>query len=894
MSVNGERNHYAERGLSAELLPGRTSAPHLWPVDDQSSWQPGEPGLIPDPILGAACTVTAKRPLEVSLNPRMQPRQALTASWWLAFHGSWSEPAATGDTGQPVGAEEDDAASEDGGAGEDGGAQEGAGGDAVNDDGAADEPVEESVLTLSVIVDPLAPEAAVLRVSSGDEHLEVAIDLTDGDPPIDGPADDVVSEDLPAVEDAGETDPAGWRHVVVRRDPDERTFTVLIDGEVAGSTSIDDPHLVARREPRVVLALETPDEATSGLALAGPFRVYERVLTDHEVHLERHGDLVDLPTVDARNPLAFRLADDDDQAALYVTDDDIAGRTLHLVMENRSQFPMVLPQWTTGEVPSEYLEFRFRPGCLAGEAHHWVEPHAPGWRVESAPWGDGGVSLFVGRLEPLTLEPGQTTALTLHHVRASGDLGAHSTLVELVYTHPHHPRMMAARTSAARVVGRRGQRRSPLRFGVVGNRTVLNNGETENRVELYLANTSRTHPVDFVSRTNGNESTLVLSLDAAPEGEEADWALATLDELAGTTVSVEDRPHWHVAQELLGDSPQWTLTTTRSDRLEPGDRLVLALDDLFTSMPPGKSRVDLEIENLPGYWDDRRSTEVEKSTVRHDLPSGPSLQVNGKAQVIGEVDIVGSMSVGETMSVDRGLSVVGGAEVTGDVHTADGRFMDRFGELVPPGTIVMWHGREYDIPDGWRLCNGHHGTPDLTDRFPLATSQIMMKGPIVNNTWTGGEDRTGGNNSVQLQADQLPAHSDHHETAAVRTVPLGNPVVGNASVSGLSVKFESRFEDHRAQADTPKWANDSWGDGHNRYLVSAYQGELLPGPPNDQQAPAKHDLDYGRSIRNTEKVRRNQDGTWRTPTPVPTLPSFYRLIFIMKRFPDHRDEEPKP
>jgi hypothetical protein len=37
--------------------------------------------------------------------------------------------------------------------------------------------------------------------------------------------------------------------------------------------------------------------------------------------------------------------------------------------------------------------------------------------------------------------------------------------------------------------------------------------------------------------------------------------------------------------------------------------------------------------------------------------------------------------------------------------------------LVPSGTIMMWSGPAEAIPEGWRLCDGTAGTPDLTDRF---------------------------------------------------------------------------------------------------------------------------------------------------------------------------------
>jgi len=38
---------------------------------------------------------------------------------------------------------------------------------------------------------------------------------------------------------------------------------------------------------------------------------------------------------------------------------------------------------------------------------------------------------------------------------------------------------------------------------------------------------------------------------------------------------------------------------------------------------------------------------------------------------------------------------------------------------IPPGGIILWSGSLEDVPEGWVLCDGRRGTPDLTDRFVL-------------------------------------------------------------------------------------------------------------------------------------------------------------------------------
>ena len=41
---------------------------------------------------------------------------------------------------------------------------------------------------------------------------------------------------------------------------------------------------------------------------------------------------------------------------------------------------------------------------------------------------------------------------------------------------------------------------------------------------------------------------------------------------------------------------------------------------------------------------------------------------------------------------------------------------------VPIGTILMYTGAVVDVPEGWLLCDGDNGTPNLIDRFIVGTA----------------------------------------------------------------------------------------------------------------------------------------------------------------------------
>ena len=72
---------------------------------------------------------------------------------------------------------------------------------------------------------------------------------------------------------------------------------------------------------------------------------------------------------------------------------------------------------------------------------------------------------------------------------------------------------------------------------------------------------------------------------------------------------------------------------------------------------------------------------------------------------------------------------------------------------VPTGAIMMWSGAISAIPEGWALCDGQNGTPDLRDRFVMGASQGENPGT------------TGGANSYQLTVSQLPGHTHSATTA---------------------------------------------------------------------------------------------------------------------------------
>lgn len=64
------------------------------------------------------------------------------------------------------------------------------------------------------------------------------------------------------------------------------------------------------------------------------------------------------------------------------------------------------------------------------------------------------------------------------------------------------------------------------------------------------------------------------------------------------------------------------------------------------------------------------------------------------------------------------------------------------GTQIPSGVILMWKGTIATIPQGWVLCNGANGTPDLRNRFVVCANADELG--VAKSTIQGAAAQTGG------------------------------------------------------------------------------------------------------------------------------------------------------
>lgn len=63
---------------------------------------------------------------------------------------------------------------------------------------------------------------------------------------------------------------------------------------------------------------------------------------------------------------------------------------------------------------------------------------------------------------------------------------------------------------------------------------------------------------------------------------------------------------------------------------------------------------------------------------------------------------------------------------------------------VPPGGIIMWSGKSGAVPDGWTLCDGSNGAPDLLGKFIIGANPAA---PVVVDPISIVLDGSGGSSN---------------------------------------------------------------------------------------------------------------------------------------------------
>jgi microcystin-dependent protein len=117
------------------------------------------------------------------------------------------------------------------------------------------------------------------------------------------------------------------------------------------------------------------------------------------------------------------------------------------------------------------------------------------------------------------------------------------------------------------------------------------------------------------------------------------------------------------------------------------------------------------------------------------------------------------------------------------------------------GVIAMWAGSLREIPNGWVLCDGKNGTPDLRDKFIVGSGGEYM------------QCTTGGSAQVKLNMSYIPAHAHSRNAAGTQEAPVVGRILkakaGESSNCALELKdaFTTAYSGNKTVYEIPEYHN---------------------------------------------------------------------------------------
>ena len=200
----------------------------------------------------------------------------------------------------------------------------------------------------------------------------------------------------------------------------------------------------------------------------------------------------------------------------------------------------------------------------------------------------------------------------------------------------------------------------------------------------------------------------------------------------------------------------------------------------------GAINADEYIVSNQGYYFGDLSEIVSTSNTITISPGGNTSLV---LESSGDITVSGNTTLDNTLTVNNGNIFVDGGQVsiqqyhttmdgqelgagwpTDSAHAVTKQYADNLTlqNLMPIGSIIMWYGTAITVPEGWHICDGTMGTPDLRGQFVMGAGSVAMP-----NT-------TGGASSITTTTELAGDHTHTGTTIAGGVHDHGGTVQGHA------------------------------------------------------------------------------------------------------------------
>jgi hypothetical protein len=131
-------------------------------------------------------------------------------------------------------------------------------------------------------------------------------------------------------------------------------------------------------------------------------------------------------------------------------------------------------------------------------------------------------------------------------------------------------------------------------------------------------------------------------------------------------------------------------------------------------------------------------------------------------------------------------------------------------DVLPVGTIIAWENET--IPDGWQICDGSNGTPDLKDKF--------IRGASIDGDVRG----TGGASTHYHSTPNTGSHSSHNHGGS-KTLNVGS---ASGSVEVTSGSGDDSASTNHSHSSGTVGVNINYADAHSHTTPNTNNKSHLP------------------------------------------------------------------
>lgn len=195
--------------------------------------------------------------------------------------------------------------------------------------------------------------------------------------------------------------------------------------------------------------------------------------------------------------------------------------------------------------------------------------------------------------------------------------------------------------------------------------------------------------------------------------------------------------------------------------------------------------------------------------------------------------------------------------------------------VLPTGAIILWEGTT--PPEGWALCDGNNGTPDLKGRFVMGSSNVNNYGYGGNDTVNITEANIPAHNHSVVLNNQNSSHAHTGTTDSSNAAHSGHSITSDGNHAHSIYTYQDDWNQKGGNNGNQSWANDSTNNWNYSHATNSATHNHGTGHNNMTH---NHSLYSGNNNNNhSHSISLSSNGS---SVSFDNRPPYYVLAYIMK------------